>query len=228
MPGKKFIFRWTIRLAVLALLTYQIAGAALDAKAVSYSVIFIAPFLIGAIACGWVCPAGLLQDLLFRRRLAVDIPAKLHKRLRTLRYVFAVLFVAGLFVIPAAMQRGMGGFAKFEFSASLAAWLAAAAAAVSVFVNRFFCRYACPFGAMSGIKSLARPVTINRDAARCVKCGACDRACPMKIEMSRVRSSCSPNCVDCFKCIESCPKKALALGFRDYINGIKDLFEKVR
>jgi polyferredoxin len=207
-------------------LTYNIAGGAMDAGAVRYSVIFIAPFLIGAIACGWVCPAGLIQDLLFRRRVAIEVPTKLHKWLRVLRYVFAALFVAGVFLVPAAAQHDLSGFARLEFSASLAAWLAVAAAVISIFINRFFCRYVCPFGALSGIKSLARPVTINRDAARCVNCGKCDKACPMKIAMSRANSSYSPNCINCFKCVEECPKKALALGFRDYVGGIKDLLKK--
>ncbi|MDR2269212.1 MAG: 4Fe-4S binding protein [Rickettsiales bacterium] len=226
MLNRKFILRWAIRFIILALLTYQVIKT-IDVKAISYTVIFIAPFLIGALACGWVCPAGLAQDLLFRRRFAINVPMPLHKWIRVLRYVFAALLITGLFSLPLMIQRGITGFVRFEFSAPLALWLAVASAVASIFINRFFCRYLCPLGAMSGVKSLARAATINRDEARCVKCGACDKVCPMKIAMSRTNSSCSPNCVDCFKCIESCPKKALYLGFRDYIKSFRDLFKKV-
>jgi NAD-dependent dihydropyrimidine dehydrogenase PreA subunit len=59
-----------------------------------------------------------------------------------------------------------------------------------------------------------------------VNCGKCDKTCPMKIAMSRANSSYSPNCINCFKCVEDCPKKALALGFRDYIKSVGDLFKK--
>jgi formate hydrogenlyase subunit 6/NADH:ubiquinone oxidoreductase subunit I len=33
----------------------------------------------------------------------------------------------------------------------------------------------------------------------------------------------SPNCVACFRCIENCPKKALCLGMRDYVAGLKEI-----
>lgn len=213
-----------MKLGIFALLSYQIA--VLDIKAVSYTAIFIAPFIIGAIACGWFCLAGLVQDIVFLRRFKIEVPNTAHKWLRVVRYVFAALFIAGLLALPAAVRLGMVDIAKLKFAGNLAAWLAVVSIAASVFINRFFCRYFCPLGALAGIKSLVRPVTINRDAARCVNCKMCDKACPMKIAMSKVKSSCSPNCVDCFRCIESCPKKALYFGIRNYRAGIDELRPK--
>ena len=209
-----------MKLGIFVLLSYPVAM--LDIKAVSYTAIFVAPFIIGALACGWFCPAGLVQDAVFVRRLGIKVPDAAHKWLRALRYVFATLFVAEALSMPAAVRMGIIDIAKLKFVGGLAAWLAIASIAASMFVNRFFCRYFCPLGALAGIKSLLRPVTINRDASRCVNCKACDRACPMKIAMSRVKSSCSPNCVDCFRCIESCPKKALYLGIRNYRVGFEE------
>jgi polyferredoxin len=211
----KFMLRWGVRLGLFAFIGWGAAIA--DTKAVSYALIFVAPLIIGAVACGWACPAGLVQDVLFRKKLALEVPARAHKILRITRYVFAVLFITGAFALPAAVQRSIGGMARLEFTPGIGLWLALASAAASIFINRFFCRYLCPFGAISGVKSLVRPATINRDESRCVKCGACDRACPMKIAMSKARSSCSPNCIDCFKCIESCPKRALYIGARNYL-----------
>lgn len=226
--NKNLVFRWAVRLVIFAFLSFGIFQG-IDRKAISYTAIFIAPFLIGAISCGWVCPAGLVQDVVFIKRFGFEISPKWHKILRVLRYIFLGLWLTGVFTIPTIIQHNIGGLSKGQLAFTLVGWLGISCVVVSIFINRFFCRYLCPYGAFAGIKSILRPITINRDIKLCINCKNCDKVCPMKICMSESDSSFSPNCINCFKCIENCPKKALYFGARNYRNNLKyivGLFKK--
>ena len=78
--------------------------------------------------------------------------------------------------------------------------------------GRLFCNTVCPVGAMLGLLTLAAktPVKIRFDAAKCVKCGLCAKACKAecidvangKVDQSR--------CVRCFNCLGACKKGAMS------------------
>ncbi|MDR0423616.1 MAG: 4Fe-4S binding protein [Rickettsiales bacterium] len=204
-----------------------------DNKAITYVVINILPLVIGVVMCGWGCPAGLIQDLVFIRnfnkKYNYEVPTKVHKILRLVRYIFAILLITGivsfsskiLWQNPTLIQRNINSWWSGIPNLDLVFYVSAITIIISVFINRFFCRYLCPFGAMGGIKSLLRPLTINKNKS-CTNCKMCDKVCPMKIEMSKIESSCSPNCINCWKCIENCPKKALYIGTRNYTKSLKE------
>ena len=86
----------------------------------------------------------------------------------------------------------------------------AALTVVAALRGRLFCNTVCPVGAVLGLLSVKAPVRIRLDAAKCVKCGLCAKACKAecidvangKVDQSR--------CVRCFTCIGTCKKGALA------------------
>lgn len=78
---------------------------------------------------------------------------------------------------------------------------------LSILYYRPFCRFLCPLGAIYG---LANPISIYKYRLledRCVKCGACKKACPMGLDP--VKNPNSPECIRCGACIRACPHKAL-------------------
>ena len=85
-----------------------------------------------------------------------------------------------------------------------------ALAALAAVRGRLFCNTVCPVGAALGLLAAKAPVRIRLDAAKCVKCGLCAKACKAecidvaggKVDQSR--------CVRCFDCIGTCKKGALA------------------
>jgi polyferredoxin len=91
-----------------------------------------------------------------------------------------------------------------EISFSAVAVLAAVLA-LSLFVERPFCKYACPFGAMQGVFNLFRVFGIRRNASTCIDCKACDRVCPMNIEVSKAGRVRNHQCITCLECTSEIP-----------------------
>ena len=97
-------------------------------------------------------------------------------------------------------------------------WAALGVAGVSFLVlavlaawqGRLACNTVCPVGAVLGLLSAKAPFKIRLDAAKCVKCGLCAKACKAecidvangKVDQSR--------CVRCFNCLGACRKEAMS------------------
>lgn len=189
--------------------------------------------LLGRFVCGWLCPFGLVQELLHK----IPFPKKLKKLpgdriLRLLKYAIVVGFVIVLpLVVLDVVGQGSPWFCKYICPSGtlfggiplIAAnpplryalgWLfrwkvliLAVLVALSLIVYRPFCRYLCPLGAIYG---LFNPVALYRyqlDKDRCTDCGACEAACPMAVGVRK-----NPNsfeCIRCGKCKAACPTGAL-------------------
>ena len=189
--------------------------------------------LLGRFVCGWLCPFGLVQDLLHKipfvkklRRLPGD------RWLRFLKYIILVGFVIVLpLTVLDIVGQGQPWFCKYICPSgtlfagiplvasnpalqSALGWLFSWKVAVlvvllllSVVVYRPFCRYLCPLGAIYG---LFNPVALYRfriDSQKCTQCGACQKACPMDIPVQFVPNS--PECIRCGRCKAACPHGAI-------------------
>lgn len=187
---------------------------------------------LGRFVCGWLCPFGLVQELLHK------IPAPKISRLpgekwwRMLKYVFLLLFVIGL---PLLLVDGFGygeaWFCKYicpsgtlsggipmlalnaplrDAAGPLFAWKAVVLLVIvlaSLFIFRPFCRYFCPLGAIYG---LFNPISLYRfkiDRDKCVSCGACQQNCRMGIDVLKTPNT--PECIRCGDCLRSCQHQAL-------------------
>ena len=187
----------------------------------------------GRLICGWMCPFGLVQDLLYKIKTKFkkkNLPG--HKYLRWIRFVILIVFVillpafvvnaAGMgkpkfceFICPSGML--MGGIPLtiisegFRSAIGLRFWwklfILAAVAAASVFYYRPFCKYLCPLGAVYGLFNPVSTYRLEIDHEKCIKCHACQKACGMDIVTFE-----TPNSIDCIRCgacIKACPKEAI-------------------
>ncbi|MEY8518855.1 4Fe-4S binding protein [Lachnospiraceae bacterium 29-84] len=189
--------------------------------------------LMGRFVCGWLCPFGLFQDLLYK----IPFPKKIKavpgdKLLRKLKYVILVVFVILLpmFLVD-ILGQGAPYFCKLICPAgtleggiplvllnksmrSAVGWLYAwknvllvATVILSVLVYRPFCKYICPLGA---VYSVFNPISIFRyrvDKDTCVNCGACAKVCNMQV--NPVENANHPECIRCGACKHACPVKAI-------------------
>jgi len=77
----------------------------------------------------------------------------------------------------------------------------------SLFIERPWCKYLCPLGALLGIFNLFRIVKLKRNENTCINCKACDRVCPMNINVSTSKVVSDHQCISCLLCTDemACP-----------------------
>jgi len=189
--------------------------------------------IIGRIPCGWLCPFGLLQEIIYK------IPSpkiRIPKFMSYFRYAFLVIMVIALplFVLD---EFGLGEtwFCKwvcpagtFEAGIPLVAlnenirsqvgllfsWKMIVLALFltwMVFSQRPFCRTVCPLGAILGLFNKVSLFRMFVDEDKCIKCNTCYNNCP--VELKGYESPNSPDCIRCLKCVDSCQYGALGYEF---------------
>lgn len=189
--------------------------------------------LFGRLVCGWLCPFGLVQDLLHK----IPFPKKLRRLPgdRVLKWLTYFILVGFVIVLPLTILDIVGQgqpwfceyicpsgtlFAGIPLIASnpplrtalgwLFTWKAAILVVLlvlSVIVYRPFCRYLCPLGAIYG---LFNPIALYRfriDEDKCTKCGACQHACKLDIPVWQKPNS--TECIRCGDCRRACPHSAI-------------------
>ena len=181
---------------------------------------------LGRFICGWICPFGFIQELIYK------IPSKKIRKnkvtglLTYLKYVILIIFVI---VIP--LWKLIPGFCKYicpvgtleggifftymdpalrQITGILFTWkvfLMILILVICVFCYRMFCRFLCPLGA---IYSFFNPIAffgIKVDDKKCIHCDSCVKNCRMD-----VRHICDRECIHCGECIKHCPVDAISFG----------------
>lgn len=189
--------------------------------------------LLGRVVCGWLCPFGLVQDLLHK----IPFPKKIRKVPgdRWLRWIKYVLLIGFVIVLPLTVVdvvgQGQPWFCKYICPSGtllgglplIAAnpllrdalgWLFTWKAAIlvvlvllSVVIYRPFCRYLCPLGAIYG---LFNPIAVYRlkvEEDKCVRCGKCQSAC--KLNLAVYKTPNHAECIRCGDCMRACPTGAV-------------------
>lgn len=189
--------------------------------------------LMGRFVCGWLCPFGLIQDLLYK----IPFPKKIKtfpgdRLLRKLKYVILAVFVIlmPMFLVD-MLGQGAPYFCKLICPAGtleggiplvilnkslrgavgfLYVWknvLLAAVILLSVWIYRPFCKYLCPLGA---VYSVFNPISVFRyrvDKEACTHCGVCAKVCNMQVDP--LKNANHPECIRCGDCKKACPTKAI-------------------
>ena len=188
--------------------------------------------LLGRAVCGFLCPFGWIQELLYliptpkKNRFRADRP------LRTVKYAVLLIFVLVLpffikltpvfckLICPAGTLAGvLLGLSDKLVQAQqglLFAWKLLVLLLVlcaCVIIWRPFCKYLCPLGAIYGFFNKLSVYRMRLDKERCVSCGACARACRMCLDP--VKELNHAECIRCGDCARACPGRALHLGFHN-------------
>lgn len=169
--------------------------------------------------CSWICPIGFISELVFRLRSLVwkkysfTIPEKVDRPLRLLRYVVLAVILFFTYRTGELIFRGYDPFyAIFSgFGHETLGWITYSIIAIffvgSFFVPMFFCRYFCPLSAVFDPFSSLGLIKVTRDAATCIDCGKCHKACPHALHPEKVTALRDHDCTNCLECIDACPVK---------------------
>lgn len=189
--------------------------------------------VLGRFICGWLCPFGLIQELLYK------IPSpkiKIPRVLSKVKYVVLLVFVIILpmfitdsvgigdptfckYICPAgtleagiplvsmngSLQASIGFLFFFKISILIVTLI------LSILIFRPFCKVICPLGAIYAFFNKISFYRYYVDEHKCTKCGICIKACKMNIEPYK-----SPNdteCIRCRDCITACPHTAISSSF---------------
>lgn len=191
-------------------------------KALAFT-FFIALAVVGnKLICGWACPFGALQELIYSLPLFKKI--KRHK----LPFVVANTIRSALFLTMLLLLFGVVGGKKgfiiyhyinpfnlfnldFETASILITVLAAIIA--GFFFYRPFCLFICPFGLISWIAERFSIYRVKIDHETCTHCHACEKACPLPAISGRMGKSVFPaDCFSCARCLNVCPVDAIKYG----------------
>ena len=191
-----------------------------------FILIFISSLFLGRLWCGWLCPAGGLQEIYFPiNNRPVNI-----ERLNWLKYP---VFLAIIFIPLISAISSAGGLTTIDLfyhtddGISIAKQGAYVIYLVQIaFITAFavpggkrgFCHYFCPIAVIAIIGRMIRNLIrwpalhLSADAGQCTDCKICSKNCPMGLDvdiMVRKESMESIECILCGCCVDVCPKQAI-------------------
>ena len=193
-------------------------------------ILLLYSILFGRMICGWLCPFGLIQELLYKIPTPKLKKGPVTRLLSYLKYVILVVFV---FIIPicyALKDTPMPAFCKyicpagtieggltllsnkvnasyFSMLGPIFTWkflLMVSCVVACVFAFRFFCRFLCPLGALYGLFNKLSIFGVKLEKSKCVDCGLCVSHCKMDIHHVA-----DQECISCGECISVCPTQAI-------------------
>ena len=183
-------------------------------------IFFILLGIVGnKIICGWACPMGALQELIFKLPLLKNIKKK------KLPFIFTNTIRTGIFAVMLLFLFGIIGGKKgmviyhyinpfnlfnLEFEVISILIMVIAIIVFSFFTYRPFCQFICPFGLVSWVAERISIFRIKIDKDKCTECGTCIKACPLEAAKGRVNGSIAPaDCFSCARCLNVCPADAV-------------------
>ncbi len=174
----------------------------------------LGPILFGRGFCGWGCWTAMVLDFFPYKRNKMGRIAAKWESLRFVHFGFSLLLVLVLWFLfqyrPIPMGQAelvwiIGGNTIYFASAIILAF--------TLKDNRAFCKYLCPITAILKISSRFAFLKIEGDKEKCTQCGACNKACPMDINIMEYVNNgervLSTECIFCLTCTTVCPEGIL-------------------
>ena len=189
--------------------------------------------ILGRTICGWICPLGLIQELLHKIPTPKIRKSHITRKLSYLKYVFLAVFVIAIpliygvgkgiilpgfckYICPAGTFEGAVGLLQNPANATSFYQLGAVftnkwvimlvIGLACIFCYRSFCRFICPLGAIYGFFNRFALTGVKVNPDRCNSCGLCVMKCQMDIKHVG-----DHECISCGKCIDTCARGAISL-----------------
>lgn len=191
--------------------------------------------ILGRTICGFFCPTGLGQELLYKIKTPKLKKSRYTRVLSYFKYVLLAVFVIAIpliystipafckYICPSGtmasvLQLSNVNSTFFSGLGFLFTWkfaLLIVFIVLSIFIYRFFCRFICPLGAILGFFNKISFIGVKLEEKKCIECGLCLQTCPMDI-----RKVGDHECISCGACVPVCPTQAISWkGSKIFLHG---------
>lgn len=208
----------------------SVHGAALGVLSGSlalFGLMFVSSLILGRGFCGWVCPAGCLQDI------AMKIEKERRPRHHWIKYLTWLPWFSAICIL--ALRAG--GFKRIDLLFMMDSAVSVAEPAnyfmyytvlILILVlalasgRHAFCHYGCWMAPFMIIGRKLRnaagwpSLQLKAQTERCIQCGTCTGNCPMSInvqEKVQTGDMEHSDCILCGQCIDNCQQKVIAYSF---------------
>ncbi|HPZ10570.1 MAG TPA: 4Fe-4S binding protein [Candidatus Eremiobacteraeota bacterium] len=189
------------------------SGKAFLQFGIKIAIIVIMTLLFSRYYCGWICPKGTVQEMVYQSRFNTTMPLWIDRKLKYLKYIMLGLLILCPLIFQYRLYEHIGPFRViFNLGGSpllvlhFAFWII-----LSVFVERAYCRYFCPEGALLALINKISIFRIRIDS-KCTSCRQCEEICPVdaiNIKDRKVLSICKEECIVCKECEAKCRKNMI-------------------
>ena len=213
-----------------------IINAAFDGIVNGSFIVFLLMFILsipfGRFFCGYICPAGGLQECAF----AVNDKNPKQGWRNYIKYAIWAVWIAA--VIFFYLKKGQIIAVDFIYETNngisvsdIHSYIIYYGIVMLIFIpsilfgKRVFCHYFCwmaPFMILgTKLRNLLHLPGLHikiKNKDDCISCGKCSRNCPMGINVSESISTgnlAGSECIQCGACIDSCPRKVLSYGMKE-------------
>lgn len=213
---------------------YIIINAAMEhvinGSFIVFSAMLVFSAFLGRVWCGYLCPAGGLQECTL---LINEKPAKQGKRDK-IKYVIWIIWICAVIVtfVMGKNDVTINPFYMTDHGISIAGIYNYVVYYGVIFLllmpalihgRRAACHYICwmaPFmviGSSIGSFLHLPQLHIEADKDKCISCGKCSRACPMGLDVKKMvaegKNAKCTECIQCGACIDECPREVLKYRF---------------
>lgn len=210
----------------LGALQDSLANSKTTAPAYIFGILILFGLLFGRFICGFLCPFGLIQELLYKIRTPKLRKSRFTRVASYFKYILLVLVIAipiiysGIpvfckYICPAGTFEGalsllanIQNSSFYQMLGYLFSWKFCVLLVVivaSVFIYRFLCRFICPLGAIYSLFCKISLIGVKLDKDKCINCGLCIQGCKMDIKHVG-----DHECIQCGECISVCPVQAIS------------------
>jgi ferredoxin-type protein NapH len=198
-------------------------------SALIFATQFVTSLIFGRAFCGWICPAGCLQDY-----CSEAAGKRISGKINLIKYIIWVpwlLFIILAFIMAGGIK-GLDFFYMTENGISAADpysyigyfFIIALIIIIALLTGkRGMCHSVCwmaPFMILgTKIKNRLGYPALHLEAKpeSCVKCGSCSKNCPMSLDVEKMvlcGSMANSECILCGMCADSCRKDVIGLTFK--------------
>ena len=217
----------------LGALQNALASSGTRAGTYVLGILLLYGLILGRTICGWLCPFGMIQELLHKIPTPKIGKSSVTRILSYLKYAILAIFSVAIplwyglrydtavpgfckYICPAGTFEGAVALLSNPRNSSYFSMLGIlftrkivimlVIALTCIFCYRSFCRFLCPLGAIYSFFCRFAVIGVKVDETACTHCGACVRNCKTDIRHVGDRE-----CIHCGECMDKCPTNAISI-----------------